>query len=284
MSHGSGGWSYSAVYANGGGPGLLPDGLGNLYGSIGLGDYFGAGAIGELSPGGGGWAYTQLYSFCPESGCPTGLNPPAPPIFDGKGNMWGTTIQGGLGQPSCQLLYGCGVIYEMTPNGDGTWAYNVIHEFDSSSSDGQWPYGGLVMDAVGDFYGSTWVGGAYNQGTIFKLSNIDGTWQEKVLYDFPNCLDGCMVEGTLARDKAGNLYGTAAGGKNSCAGYTCGVIFELAPQSNGTWKYSVLYNFSESSGGLQPFYGVILDSKGNLYGVTSSFGKYNAGTAFELTP
>jgi uncharacterized repeat protein (TIGR03803 family) len=278
------GWSFNVLYPDGAGPGLLLDGFGNLYGSIGFGDYFGAGAIGELSPGTGGWTYTQLYSFCPETGCPTGLNPPSPPIFDGKGNMWGTTTQGGLEQPSCQLLYGCGVIYEITPNGDGTWTYNVIHEFASSSSDGQWPYGGLVMDAAGDFYGSTWLGGAYNQGTIFKLSNVGGAWQETILYDFPSCATGCMVEGTLARDKAGNLYGTAAGGTGSCAGYTCGVVFKLAPQKGGAWKYSVLANFAPATGGFQPFYGVILDANGNLYGVTSGFGKYNLGTAFEVTP
>jgi len=171
----------------------------------------------------------------------------------------------------------------MTPNGDGTWTYNLMHQFASSSADGQGPYGGLVIDASGNFYGGRLGGGAYNNGTVFKFSNVGGTWQETILYDFPNCREGCSVEGTLAIDGAGNLYGTANGGKNSCAGYSCGVIFKLA-QSNGTWKYSTLYNFSETSGGITPFFGVILDSKGNLYGVTANFGKYMGGTAFELTP
>jgi uncharacterized repeat protein (TIGR03803 family) len=137
------------------------------------------------------------------------------------------------------------------------------------------------MDEAGNFYGATWVGGRYNQGTVFKLANVGGKWKETILYDFPNCQRGCMVEGTLARDKAGNLYGTAAGGTGNC-GYTCGVVFKLAPQKNGKWKYSVLHNFTPAGGGLQPFYGVILDDKGHLFGVTSQFGKYSGGTAFEI--
>lgn len=281
------GWSYDILYTDGiaraDGPGLVLDGLGNLYGSIGSGQDF-AGAIGELSPDSGTWTYTELYTFCGQSGCPQGVGPLAPPIWDTKGNLWGAAVEGGITESPCFTSFGCGVIFEMTPNGDGTWSYNVMHEFASSSTDGQWPYGSLVRDGAGNFYGSTWLGGAYNNGTIFEFSNVGGVWQEKILYDFPHCIEGCMVEGTLARDKAGNLYGTAAGGINSCAGYSCGVVFKLAPQKNGTWKYSVLADLSETTGGLQPFYGVILDGSGNLYGVTSSFGKYGAGTAFELTP
>jgi uncharacterized repeat protein (TIGR03803 family) len=275
------GWNFSMLYSQGAGPGVVFDKVGNLYGYIG-GSFYGA--VGELSPGSGAWNYTQLYSFCPLYGCPDGYNMPAPPIWDGKGNLWGTTFQGGISQSPCTAAFGCGVIFEMTPNGDGTWTYNVMHEFASSSTDGQSPIGGLVMDAAGNFYGSTWIGGAYNQGTIFEFSYTGGQWVETVLYDFPDCAQGCMVEGTLARDKAGNLYGTAAGGNGNCAGYTCGVVFKLAPQKGGTWKYSVLANFTPTTGGFQPFHGVILDSSGNLFGVTSGFGKYGFGTAFEITP
>jgi uncharacterized repeat protein (TIGR03803 family) len=170
----------------------------------------------------------------------------------------------------------------MTPNGDGAWTYNVIHQFASSSTDGQFPGGGLVMDASGNFYGGTTEGGTSNLGTIFKFSNVGGAWQEKIIYEFSSCKLGCGVEGTLARDKAGNLYGTANGGPGDC-GLSCGVVFKLAPQSNGSWKYTVLYELTKATGGVQ-LYGVILDSAGNLYGVTGSSGKYGAGTAFEITP
>jgi hypothetical protein len=80
---------------------------------------------------------------------------PAPPIWDGKGNLWGTTTDGGTKAQNC--TFGCGVIFAMTPNGDGTWTYHVAHRFAASAYDGQLPYGSLVMDAAGNFYGSTWL-------------------------------------------------------------------------------------------------------------------------------
>lgn len=285
LSPNPGGWVNTMLYNGYAGPGLVFDKAGNLYGTIGGGDS-GFGALGKLSPNSGGWTYAQLYSLCDQSGCPGGYASPAPPVWDTKGNLWGTMTEGGINSAPCFTSFGCGIIFEMTPDGDGTWAYSVMHEFASSSTDGQWPYGSLVRDAAGNFFGSTWLGGAYNHGTVFKFALINGKWQESVLYDFPSCIQGCMVEGMLAMDKAGNLYGTADGGTGtpSCGGFACGVVFKLAPEKDGHWKYSVLYNLTETTGGVQPFYGVILDGEGNLYGVTSSSGKYDAGTAFEITP
>lgn len=287
------GWNFDVLYSDqapfggGAGPGLLTDTLGNLYGRIGPGQDK-DGAMGELSPGSGSWDYMQLYSFCDGDSCPDGEIPSTPPIWDGKGNMFGTTTWGGNYGGICLAYYGndgCGVIYEMTPNGDGTWTYNVLHRFASSRTDGQNPYSGLVMDKVGNFYGGTWGGGAHSQGTVFKLAYTGGQWKETILYDFPDCNYGCGVDGTLAMDKHGNLYGTAAGGPpKGCYGLTCGVVFKLSPQKNGKWKYSVVYNLTEKGGGSAPFYGVILDDKGNLFGVTSQFGRYDFGTAFEITP
>lgn len=288
LSPGSDGWAFAPLYTDGAGPGLLMDGTGDLYGAMGPGQLQ-AGAIAELSPGSNGWNYGQIYSFCSGNSCPDGVDPPAPPIWDGKGNMFGTTIEGGIYKSPCSTwTRGCGVIYEMTPNGDGTWSYYVLHRFASFKTDGQSPYSGLVMDAAGNFYGATWFGGShqsggYGNGTVFKLAYSGGRWKETVLYDFPDCAYGCRVEGTLARDKAGNLYGTASGGSGNC-GYSCGVVFKLSPRKNGKWGYRVVYNFTPKGGGLQPFYGVILDDKGHLFGVTSQFGKYGAGTAFEITP
>lgn len=281
LSPASGGWSNSLPYAVYSGPGLLFDKAGNLYGSMGGGNSS-FGAIGELSPGSGSWTYTQLYGFCGSDGCPGGYAPLAPPLWDTHGNLWGTMAFGGITQSPCTFSDGCGVVYEMTPNGDGTWAYNIIHQFASSSTDGQFPGGGLVMDASGNFYGGTTEGGTSNLGTIFKFSNVGGAWQEKIIYEFSSCKLGCGVEGTLARDKSGNLYGTANGGPGDC-GLSCGVVFKLAPQANGSWKYTVLYNLTKATGGVE-LYGVILDGNGNLFGVTGSGGAYGAGTAFELTP
>ena len=194
--------------------------------------------------------------------------------------MW----EGGIGRPACaNNAGGCGVIYEMTPNGDGSWTYHVVHRFASFPGDGEFPSGGLALDAAGNFYGTTSEGGSHGSGTVFKLSVSGGKRKIAQLYDFPNCTLGCYPDGTLALDQQGNLYGMAEGGANSCSGLSCGVVFKLA-QTNGRYKYSVLANFSESTGGVQPFYGVVLDGKGDLFGVTSSFGKYGGGTAFEITP
>lgn len=283
LSPGSAGWNHRVLYGSGAGPGLVFDLDGNLYGEIGPGQSY-SGAIGELSPGTESWTYTQLYSFCTADGCPDGWNMLYPPAWDMKGNLWGTTFEGGIGRPACtNFSGGCGVIFAMTPNGNGTWTYHVVHRFASSPTDGQFPNGGLVMDPLGNFYGITGGGGLYGNGTIFQFSYNHGKLQGRYIYNFPNCLHGCYPQGTLARDNSGNLYGTAAGGLNSCGGFECGVVFRLAPQTNGTWKYNVLVNFSETTGGLQPFYGVILDGKGHLFGVTSSFGAYGGGTAFEIT-
>jgi hypothetical protein len=280
-------WANTILYTNGfvgEGPGLLIGNGDTLYGQMGPGQDK-VGAIGELSTDSSGWDYTQLYSFCSGNSCPDGVDLPTPPIWDGRGNMYGVTIDGGIGPPMCFSTTGCGVIYRMIPNSQSTWTYQVLHCFASSAMDGEWPYGGLVMDAAGNFYGSTWLGGKYNHGTVFKFrSNGWDVWEETPIYDFPNCLQGCMVEGTLAMDQAGNLYGTAAGGTGSCGGAACGVIFELSPQPNGQWKYTVLHYLNATDGGVQPFYGVTLDDKGNLFGVTSSFGEYGGGTAFEITP
>jgi hypothetical protein len=87
--------------------------------------------------------------------------------------------------------------------------------------------------------------------------------------------------GNLLLDNAGNLYGVASGGSPDC-GYACGVVFRLSPQKNGTWTYSVVHKFSGPDGAF-PGYGLTIDDQGNLFGVTSSGGRYNFGVAFEIT-
>ncbi|HXM21573.1 MAG TPA: choice-of-anchor tandem repeat GloVer-containing protein, partial [Terriglobales bacterium] len=166
LSPGSDGWAYAILYADFAGPGLVMDSSGNLYGAMGSGQHK-YGAIAELSPSSMDWTYTVLYSFCVFH---CGFSPPAPPIFDGKGNLFGTTTFGGITQPPCYDSRGCGIAFEMTPSKDGTWAYHILHRFGSYATDGLAPYGGLVKDTSGSFYGTTIGGGAHGDGTIFKLS------------------------------------------------------------------------------------------------------------------
>jgi uncharacterized repeat protein (TIGR03803 family) len=278
LSPGPRGWNYSVLYTEDAGPGVVMDKGGNLYGEIGPGNYFHIGAIGELSPGSNGWTYTDLANFNPT----VGYSPPAPPIWDGKGNMFGTTEDGGISQPACWTSSGCGVLFEMSPNKAGGWAYHILHRFASFADDGESPDGGLVLDASGDLYGVTGLGGVHDQGTLFKFAFAGGHWKQTVLYDFPNCADGCFPGRTLVFDKLGNLYGISDGGIADCGGYTCGVVFKLAPQKNGKWTYSVLHKFTGKDGAFP--WGVIVDDKGNLFGTTENGGKYNSGVAFEIAP
>jgi uncharacterized repeat protein (TIGR03803 family) len=280
LSASQGGWDFAMLYSDNAGPGLVFDKLGNLYGEIGPGDYHGAGAIGELSSGSNGWNYTQLYSFCSQQRCEDGFSPAAPPIWDGHGNLYGTTYYGGIGQPACWNALGCGVIFKMTPNSHGTWTYHVLHRFASWPTDGQTPNGGLVRDSSGSFYGTTGLGGDKNHGTVFKITFNGRSWRKTVLYDFPNCGDGCAPSGTLVFDRAGSLYGAGDGG-NSCGPAACGLIFKLTPQKNGNWKYSIVHKFKGTDGNFP--LGVIVDGKGNLFGTAKSGGTYNAGVAFEIT-
>jgi uncharacterized repeat protein (TIGR03803 family) len=280
-------WSNTVIYTDGAGPGLLTDKLGNIYGAIGPGDYFGAGAIGELSHGSNGWVYTQLYSFCGANGCPDGYSPFAAPIWDRKGNLYGTTLYGGIVRKSSPVMrdsgVGFGVVFRMTANGDGTWTYHVLHRFGSFNGDGEGPAAGLVMDAAGNFYGNTVFGGPSGNGTIFKLEFSGGRWKESQLYGFPKCENGCLPSGTMVLDKAGNIYGVSSGGQPNCGGYTCGVVFKMTPvQKNGKWKYSVVHAFNGTDG--DGPVGVIIDSKGRIFGMTSRGGTYNWGVAFEISP
>ena len=137
------------------------------------------------------------------------------------------------------------------------------------------------MDASGNFYGMTIGGGVHGEGTVYKLAFTGGKWKQTTVYNFPSsCADGCGPGGTPVFDKAGNLYGTDAGGLQNCGGYTCGEVFKLAPRKNGTWKYTALYKFTGGSDGAGPN-DVIVDDKGNIFGTTFSGGTYQAGVAFE---
>jgi hypothetical protein len=95
--------------------------------------------------------------------------------------LFGVTSKGAIGQPACTTASGCGVIFEMTPNQDGTWTYHVLHRFASYPTDGPMPGGGLVMDKSGNFYGTTLGAGLLGTGEVFKLSFTGGRWKKTVV-------------------------------------------------------------------------------------------------------
>ena len=227
---------------------------------------------------------TVLYNFCPQSGCPDGSNPQkSPVVFDSHGNLYGATIGGGANNQ--------GTVYELISNG-GTWTENVLYSFcpQSGCPDGKAPVGGAIFDSQGNLYGITSVGGANNSGAVYELSppsGGNGPWTETVLYSLcslPQCEDGGQPNPGLAIDSHGNLYGTTqTGGSHGSEG----VAFELSPNGNGSWTYTVIFNFciqSSCNDGGQPSGRLIFDSSGNLYGVAQTAGANNSGVAFELSP
>ena len=221
----------------------------------------------------GAWGASEqvLYNF---TGAPTGMYPLASLVFDGAGNLYGTTADGG-NDKACPSS-GCGVVFELVPAAGG-WTETVIHTF--SRRDGAYPAAHLVFDHAGNLYGTTQFGGKNDMGVVFELTPATGGgWTEKVLHSFTSGYDGGQPAAGLAIDAAGNLYGTTEyGGARSK-----GVAFELLPTSTG-WKHKVLHSFGAH--GVRPIGGLVLDQAGNLYGTTSEGGNREGhGLVFELTP
>ena len=228
---------------------------------------------------------TTIYSFCSLSGCADGANPEGALVADSQGNLYGTTLVGGA--------YDYGTIYELTPNGSGTWTNTILYSFcpqGPTCADGASPQSGVIRDANGNLYGTTLTGGARsNEGTVFELSPPQGghgPWTQTVLYEFcvsGNCTDGNQPLGGLTFDSHGNLYGTTTEG----GPHGQGVVFELSP-NGGQWTYTILYGFCAQQGctdGRTPNLGsLVFDAQGNLYGATTGGGSQNYGTVFQLTP
>ena len=244
---------------------LMRDKKGNLYGTTAYGganDCFekGCGTVFKLTPGG---KETVLYSFGSQSG--DGIQPLAGLVMDKKGNLYGTTLEGGS--------VGLGTVFKLTPHGTET----VLHSF-GSEGDGSLPLGNLLTDKLGNLYGTTASGGSIGNtgGTVFEVTPA-GT--ESLLYSFDSSRswEGLMPSGGVIMDKEGNFYGaTEQGGTKNW-----GAVFELTPAGSET----PLYSFgSESDDGFEPIGGLIRDKKGNLYGTTYEGGVNNDGTVYKVTP
>ena len=181
----------------------------------------------KLTPGAGGtWTESVLYGF---SDGTDGGQPLAGVVMDSAGNLYGTAESGG--DANCVALHGyCGVVYELSPNSNGTWTETVLVNF--TDPNGLLPSAGLTIDAAGNLYGTTIYGGKYGYGTVFELSKQNGTWTQTILHSF-SLKDGFQPNSTLIFDSAGNLYGTtASGGGGTTVCYDgCGTVFELIPQS-----------------------------------------------------
>jgi uncharacterized repeat protein (TIGR03803 family) len=220
---------------------------------------------------------TMLHSF--NNNGKDGQDPFGGLVFDSSGNLYGTTLQGGV--------HGGGTVFELRPTTGGGWTETVLHSF-GNGSDGFLLYSGLILDVSGNLYGTTYWGGKYAYGTVFELTPTGGgNWTEKILHSFAfNGTDGTNPVAGLIFDASGNLYGTTSGG----GAYGGGIVFELTPAANGSWDEKILHNFNNNgTDGNNPLAGLIFDASGNLYGTTLD-GPYDigvnylGGTVFELTP
>ena len=258
---------------DGSGPqtGLLQDQNGNLYGATPTGGPSKRGVVFKVDPNG---VETVVYGF---AGGDDGANPLASLVHDKNGNLYGTTLNGGS--------FNSGTVYKLTPGSGGSWTESVLYSF-TGGLDGHQPYGGVVLDPAGNFYGMTGFGGDHDVGVIFKL---DSGGNETVLHSFSGEAalrggpDGAYPFQGLLRDNAGNLYGmTGAGG----AAGNNGVAFRLDPSG----KMTLLHTFTGQLDGASPFAELVQDATGTLYGVTLTGGKgancilICGGVLFKITP
>jgi uncharacterized repeat protein (TIGR03803 family) len=291
MPKAGGGWTESVLHSfnhngkDGYEPyaGLIFDSAGSLYGTTleggtglcmgSVGYVIGCGAVFELTPASGGkWTERVLHDFNNKG--TDAQNPEAGLTFDAAGNLYSTTNAGGA--------YASGTAFELTPKAGGDWTETVLHDFNNKATDGNYPYAGLIFDATGNLYGTTYLGGTYGHGAVFEMMPAaGGGWSETVLHNFKGgSTDGRGPYAGLILDAAGNLYGTTTYG----GVYGHGTVFELTPAAGGAWTETVLHDFGHGTDGYEPYAGLILDAAGNLYGTTVLGGTYGSGTVFELTP
>ena len=194
-------------------------------------------------------------------------------VMDSAGNIYGTTVQGGD--------FGSGTVFQLSPSGSG-WTHTVLYSF-TGGKDGGEPYKGVTLDPQGNLYGTTVAGGGGSCdggcGVTFKLTHSGGTWTQSVLHYFTGGNDGSGPGSGLTFDQQGNLYGmTPTGGA-----YALGVIYQLRPQTDGSWKFRVIHAFTGGNDGSTGSAGrMILDGAGNLYGVATFGGANGFGVAFKL--
>ena len=132
-------------------------------------------------------------------------------------------------------MNGGGTVFELSPSGNG-WTFQVLYSFTGNAGcpqqQGCGPITALMMDGAGSLYGTTLEQGAFNFGTVFKLTNNNGSWTYTDLHDFTNGTDGGYPVSQVVMDANGNLYGTASqgGSGTACGTAGCGTVWEITPQ------------------------------------------------------
>ena len=265
--------------------GLVQATDGNFYGTTGAGGAYAGGIVFKITPSG---TLTTLYSFCSQSSCADGTTPVAGLVQANSGDFYGTTVGGGVNSSCLHSLApsGCGTVFKITPNGALTTLYSFCSQGGTNCTAGENPQAALVQATDGNFYGTTYTGGANSYpysnpgGTVFKIT-ANGTLT--TLYSFCSqggygCTDGKNPVAALLQGTDGNLYGTTYNG----GAYAGGTLFKITPRGTLT----TLYNFCPQSGctdGWGPTAGLVQVNNGNFYGTTQNGGANNDGTVFSLS-
>jgi uncharacterized repeat protein (TIGR03803 family) len=281
LSHGGNIWTGQIIWTFGAGTdGVTPlgkltiDATGNLYGTTAAGGANGQGTVFELSQAGGVWTEKVLHSF--GASWADGEEPITGVRMDSSGNLLGTTAAGGF--------YGAGSVFKLVPS-NGAWTEYSLYSF-SGGNDGGTP-GSLIEDSSGDLFGTTYWGGANQEGVVFEITSLG----ERVLHAFGSGGDGSNPTGDLtfacaATWRSGCLkvnYSVVYGATAFGGAYGFGTAFRLTQASN-VWSEAVLHSFGSSEDGRFPYGGVVLDPSGAnyLYGTTSNGGANGSGAIYEI--
>jgi uncharacterized repeat protein (TIGR03803 family) len=185
------------------------------------------------------------------------VGPTANLLQDGAGNLYGTTYSGGAWRN--------GTVFRIDKAGKQI----VLHSFNSTNGDGLVPNGGMVMDSSGNLYGTTYGGGAYGNGTVFKLQPTSGGYKETVIHSFAGgANDGSQPLTGLIQDSAGNFYGATYNGGTCGAKNGDGVLFKLDTSD----QLTVIYMFGCNPDEGTQVEGLTRDSQGNFYAVSETGG------------
>jgi uncharacterized repeat protein (TIGR03803 family) len=247
---------------------LIADAAGDLFGTTSAGGGNGDGTVFEIAKTKGGYATTPttLVSFTGSNGA----GPGGSLIADAAGDLFGTTYQGGA--------HGHGTVFEIAKTQSG-YASSPTTLVSFTGADGAEPLASLIADAAGDLFGTTFEGGADNDGTVFEISKTQSGYASAptTLVSFTGA-DGAMPAGSLIADAAGDLFGTTEeGGADND-----GTVFEI-PKTKGGYATTptTLVSFTNADGA-NPTGSLIADAAGDFFGTTLSGGVDDEGTVFEI--
>jgi uncharacterized repeat protein (TIGR03803 family) len=219
-----GAWSETVLLSfdgsNGSGPSanVVFDNAGSLYGTTNTGGFFSLGSVFKLTPISGGWSVTSIFSF---TGGDNGCQPTGGVVFDRLGNLYGTATLCGADD--------VGTVFKLTPT-VGQWTMTVLHTF-TGAVDGGEPFAGLTLDSLGNIYGTTYLGGLFGGGTVFKLMpGKSGKWIEAE-YGFTGGIDGANPYAAPTLRKTA-LFGTTIYGGAAGMGTVYEVTSRVGPQES----------------------------------------------------